>query len=81
MSLELVKYCSFGYQSPVALVAVNQTTQAYTADGVKSLIKKFASDKNSVDTLQSILNKLVQLKDMEIDEISWDDISGQDKLF
>ena len=81
MSLELVKYCSFGYQCPVALVAVNQSTQAYTVDGVKSLIKKFASDNDSVVILQSILNRLEQLKDIEIDEISWDDISGQDNLF
>jgi hypothetical protein len=81
MHLELIKYCSFGYQCPVALLEIDHSKQVYTEEGVKSLIKQTPSNSEAASILRSIYNKLQQLKYMEIDEISWDDISGQNQLF
>ncbi len=81
MNIELIKYRSFGYQCPVALLAINQSTQAYTAEGVLSLAKKFEENKGLSTRLFHIYEKLQLLKFQEIEEIKFDDISGQAVLF
>ncbi len=81
MNLELIKYCSFGYQCPVALLEIDHSKQVYTEEGVQSLIKQTPSHSEAAKILHSIHARLQQLKYIEIEEISWDDISGQNQLF
>jgi hypothetical protein len=81
MKIELIKYRSFGYQCPVALMAFDQSTQAYTAEGMLSLAKKFKSNADLSERLFHIYKQLESLKYREIDEIKFDDISGQATLF
>ncbi len=81
MNFELIKYRSFGYQCPVALLAINQSTQAYTAEGMLSLVKKFQNNEELSARLFGIYKQLELLKYQEIEEIKFDDISGQAALF
>jgi hypothetical protein len=81
MNLELIKYCSFGYQCPVVLLNIDYSKQIYTLEGVQSLMGQCVSDKKALIALQAIHERLQQLKHVEFEELSFDDISGQNRLF
>ncbi len=80
MNVELIKYCSFGYRCPVAILNIDNAKRVYTIEGVQSLYESNQDESVSV-TLKSILTKLEKLKYIEFDEINWDDLSGQSSLF
>ncbi len=81
MLVELIKYCSFGYRCPVAIMIINNERQVFTKEGISSLIKSNRGDQQTTVTLKTILARLEQLTFEEIEEINWDDLSGQSNLF
>jgi hypothetical protein len=80
-NIELIKYCSFGYRCPVAILAFDGGRQIYTIEGVNSLVDIHSENHSLSLKLKNILGHLRALEYQEIKELSWDDISGQEKLF
>jgi len=77
LNIELISYRSFGYQCPVAIIRIDSVRQIYTREGIQSLYNMEPSN----NKLELILASLIELKNRQIDEIKWDDLSGQEKLF
>lgn len=81
MKIELISYRRFGYQCPVALIFIDQSIKAYTSEGVLSLANRYSADADMFTYLTQIFHHLNAIKNAEIQEISFDDISGQTNLF
>lgn len=76
--IKLIAFKSFGVGNPVAILLVNRHRQAFTKEGLIALI----SQSNAADKkiLKDILIQFDSFKYVELDELSDDDFSGQEKL-
>ena len=81
VNIEFVKYCSFGYRCPVAIITFNSGRKIYTVEGVNALVRIHSKDVFLSSKLINILEHLKALEFAEIKELNWDDISGQESLF
>ena len=78
--IQLIKYCSFGYDCPIAIISINGESCIFNLEGIYSLIQAH-DQKDDKQALSVIYRTMENIDCASLDEISTDDIGGQLKLF